>query len=89
MTEATDSTALAAEMASREPTSLAVASLMCAEVYNLDVIDTEIQDGEGKLLYFVCKSDEANGITCHSESNDLHSFQKGNIRNISNARSQK
>ncbi|KAK9897417.1 Prephenate dehydratase [Cystobasidium minutum MCA 4210] len=53
VTEATDSTALAAEMASREPTSLAVASLMCAEVYNLDVIDTEIQDGEANRTTFI------------------------------------
>lgn len=37
-------------MASTEPTSLAVASLMCAEVYDLDVVDTEIQDGEGEHL---------------------------------------
>lgn len=52
-TEATDSTALAAEIASDEPHSLAVASLMCAEVYNLDVVDTEIQDGEANRTTFV------------------------------------
>lgn len=71
----TDSTALAAEMASHEPTSLAVASLMCAQVYNLDVVDTEIQDGEG-LYRFLYTIDRMLMLYAYSKPNDIHLFQE-------------
>lgn len=82
ITEATDSTALAAEMASHEPTSLAVASLMCAEVYDLDVIDTEIQDGEGELDHGQTAAwDKRTKKYFHSKSYNFHSLQKGKLDN--------
>ena len=44
-----NSTAAAAELASKDVHALAVCSLLCAEVYDLAVVDTDIQDGEGAL----------------------------------------
>ena len=48
-----NSTALAASMLGENSTFLAISSLHCAQVYNLEVVDTEIQDGEGE--YRLCK----------------------------------
>lgn len=47
-----NSTSLAAKMASEDPTCLAISSLMCAELYDLDIVDREIQDGEGEPFDF-------------------------------------
>ncbi|GAA6059782.1 hypothetical protein JCM10212_003677 [Sporobolomyces blumeae] len=51
------STAKAAQQAASEPEALAICSLKCAEVYNLDVIDTDIQDaGYSNTTRFVALS---------------------------------
>lgn len=42
-----NSTAAAAQKAASDPASLAISSRLCAEVYGLDIVDTEIQDGHG------------------------------------------
>lgn len=40
-----NSTARAAQLASEDGEALAICSLKCAEVYGLEVVDTDIQDG--------------------------------------------
>jgi len=41
---AVNSTAKAAQEAAKDSEGLAICSLKCAEVYDLDVVDTDIQD---------------------------------------------
>jgi prephenate dehydratase len=44
-----NSTAKAAQLAAKDSNGLAICSIKCAEVYDLDVIDKNIQDaGEGE-----------------------------------------
>lgn len=50
-----NSTALASQYASKNRESAAVCSVMCAELYGLEVVDTDIQDGERMLICAVCK----------------------------------
>ena len=47
------STALAAKMAAENPYFMAISSLHCAEVYSLDIVDTEIQDGSGNSTVYI------------------------------------
>lgn len=42
---ACNSTARAAELAKEDENALAICSIKCAEVYGLEVVDTDIQDG--------------------------------------------
>jgi len=48
----TTSTARAAELAAEDETALAICSIKCAEVYDLEIIDRDIQDGgEGSSAF--------------------------------------
>jgi chorismate mutase / prephenate dehydratase len=47
------STTRAAELASKEPNSAAIAGLMAAEVYGLEVLDTSIQDSPNNTTRFL------------------------------------
>ncbi|GAA5984597.1 hypothetical protein JCM5350_008152 [Sporobolomyces pararoseus] len=51
------STAKAAQQVLQDPEGLAICSLKCAEVYGLDVVDTDIQDaGFSNTTRFICLS---------------------------------
>lgn len=45
-------------MAKNDRGCVAISSLLCAEVYGLEVIDTEVQDGQGELAKRVTRSVE-------------------------------
>ncbi|GAA5964836.1 hypothetical protein JCM3765_005797 [Sporobolomyces pararoseus] len=52
-----NSTAKAAQQVLQDPEGLAICSLKCAEVYGLDVVDTDIQDaGFSNTTRFICLS---------------------------------
>ncbi|KAL7004199.1 prephenate dehydratase [Cystobasidiomycetes sp. EMM_F5] len=48
-----NSTALASKLASETPVAVAISSLLCAEEYGLDIVDTDIQDGEMNETTFI------------------------------------
>lgn len=53
-----NSTAKAAQEAAEDEESLAICSIKCAEVYGLEVVDTDIQDGgESESRSFLVRSD--------------------------------